>query len=110
MSLPWRSSAFALFRTSNAVSVPGRDMRLARRSWCWVAFSMVANPGIIPSQAAGLADRANYLPQSARRRGGRSQGFVTCATTWFWGSFREQASRLLRNGVLLALGTQDPIH
>src|SRR5882762_1695649 len=48
MSLPWRSSARALFNTSKAVSVPSRDMRLARRSSYCVAFSMMANRGIIP--------------------------------------------------------------
>src|ERR1051326_2101911 len=42
MLLPWRSRALARLRTSKAVSVPRRDMRSARRSSCWVAFSIVA--------------------------------------------------------------------
>ena len=42
--LALRSSARAWLRTSNAVSVPSRDMRSARRSSDWVAFSMAANP------------------------------------------------------------------
>src|SRR6185437_6891522 len=35
MSLPWRSNARARLSTSNAVSVPSRDMRFANRSSDW---------------------------------------------------------------------------
>src|SRR5271168_4550920 len=40
MLLPWRSKARALFRTSNAVSVPSRDMRRASCNSCWVVWGM----------------------------------------------------------------------
>src|SRR3954467_7383018 len=43
MSLPWRSSSRARFRTSNAVSVPSRAMRLANRSSNWTACDIEQN-------------------------------------------------------------------
>src|SRR6266581_3143477 len=43
MSLPCRSSSRARFRTSNAVSVPSRDMRSANRSSNWRARDIRQN-------------------------------------------------------------------
>src|SRR5579864_8125178 len=51
MLFPWRSSARALFRTSNAVSVPSRDMRRASCSSYCVALSMA---GKLLKDANGL--------------------------------------------------------
>jgi hypothetical protein len=51
ISLPWRSKARALFKTSKAVSVPSRDMRVASRNWYWVVGSIAAKLGIINPRA-----------------------------------------------------------
>src|SRR5580704_17730857 len=45
MLLPWRSNARARFSTSNAVSVPSRDMRRASCSSYCVALSIFRNSG-----------------------------------------------------------------
>jgi len=43
MFFPWRSSARARLRTSNAVSVPSRDMRSANRSSNWTVRGIRQN-------------------------------------------------------------------
>src|ERR1700722_13897700 len=48
MSLPWRSSARALFKTSKAVSVPRRDMRCASFSSYCVEVSIVVSEQLYP--------------------------------------------------------------
>src|SRR5580698_2046135 len=63
MSLPWRSSARALFNTSNAVSVPRRDIRWASfNSYC-VEVSIVVGDIIISFQcgAGALARDRDWL-------------------------------------------------
>src|SRR5438309_2976853 len=63
MSLPCRSRARARFRTSNAVSVPSRDMRSAKRNSNWTALDIGQNGLLYYSK-----ERLNHKGHELTRR------------------------------------------
>src|SRR4029077_6863672 len=71
MSRPLASNARALTRTSNAVSVPRRAMRLARRSSLRVGLFMAARSALYRGNATCLFEieglRADHAERTRRR-------------------------------------------
>src|SRR5882757_2970493 len=68
ISLPCFSSARARFRTSNAVSVPSRDIRPARRNSNIVVGSMTADGIITPQRLAWPISQSHGRTDAAQPR------------------------------------------